>query len=429
MQIYRFRDCLLNTLERRVIKNGEFIDLTPRTFDVLQMLVERPGEIITKDEILGRVWHGSFVEEGNLPVHISKLRRALGETRSERFIEAVQGSGYRFIAPILIGSSASHNEEITSNSTSHRFYVKGKRFQDRREKAHLIKAIDYFIRSIAAHPQNVHSYVELAECYIILYTLDLIAHRDLLEKIDPLIAFIADVETPLDIAHSALGGMQLYIKWEFASAERSLRHALALNSDCVLARFRLMDILIQSGRVSEASSELHKIMKVESLSLQYHKRVARILWKLGQLGDARTYLEDAFELDPLDHQTPLLLGVVLTDLGKYEQAISLFEKSLSECSSIEAISMIGYAQALSGKAGQAMLQLEKIDLFSTDEFKPAIASARIYAALGDVEGASRFLELAFDNHEIDLLALGFDPRWNPIRSEPRFQELAARIAF
>lgn len=102
MKVYKFGNCYLNTTERRVIKNGKFLELTPKTLDVLQLLVESRGEIITKDEILGKVWNGSFVEEGNLAVHISKLRRSLGASKTEPFIETVQGSGYRFVSAVKI---------------------------------------------------------------------------------------------------------------------------------------------------------------------------------------------------------------------------------------------------------------------------------------------------------------------------------------
>ena len=106
MQIYKFRDCLLNTAERSVIKANEFVELTTKTFDVLQFLIENSGQIVTKDQLLGEVWNGNFVEESNLPVHVSKLRRSLGERRSSRFIETVQGVGYRFIAPVCEADSA-----------------------------------------------------------------------------------------------------------------------------------------------------------------------------------------------------------------------------------------------------------------------------------------------------------------------------------
>lgn len=100
MQIYKFGKCYLNTTARRVVKNGKYLELTPKTFDVLQLLVENFGEIVTKDEFLGKVWNGSFVEEGNLAVHISKLRRLLDETKNAPFIETAHGSGYRFISPV-----------------------------------------------------------------------------------------------------------------------------------------------------------------------------------------------------------------------------------------------------------------------------------------------------------------------------------------
>src|SRR5690349_7139518 len=100
MSVYKFRDCLLNALERSVIRENSHLELTTKTFDVLQFLIENAGNVVTKDEILGRVWNGSFVEESNLPVHISKLRRSLNESKDRRFIETVQGIGYRFVSPI-----------------------------------------------------------------------------------------------------------------------------------------------------------------------------------------------------------------------------------------------------------------------------------------------------------------------------------------
>ena len=100
MQVYKFRNCLLNTAERSVIRERQSLELTPKTFDVLQYLIENVEKVVTKDEILGNVWNGSFLEESNLPVHISKLRRSLGEVKGKRFIETIQGSGYRFVAPV-----------------------------------------------------------------------------------------------------------------------------------------------------------------------------------------------------------------------------------------------------------------------------------------------------------------------------------------
>jgi DNA-binding winged helix-turn-helix (wHTH) protein len=71
--------------------------MTPRRFDVLYLLVKRAGKVVTKDEMLGEIWNGNFVEEGNLSFHICKLRRLLGCSKWDRYIETVYGSGYRFV--------------------------------------------------------------------------------------------------------------------------------------------------------------------------------------------------------------------------------------------------------------------------------------------------------------------------------------------
>lgn len=115
MKIYRFKDFVLNTVERSVVKDGKRLALNPKTFDVLQMLVERAGEVVTKDELLGKVWNGSFVEEGNLPVHIAKLRRLLDGTDARRFIETAQGTGYRFIAPMESVSSEVWRKQLSGS--------------------------------------------------------------------------------------------------------------------------------------------------------------------------------------------------------------------------------------------------------------------------------------------------------------------------
>lgn len=86
--------------ERRVIKECKYLNLNAKTFDLLQLLVEAKGKIVCKDEILGLVWNANFVEEGNITVHISLLRKLLNETKAERFIETVHGTGYRFVAPV-----------------------------------------------------------------------------------------------------------------------------------------------------------------------------------------------------------------------------------------------------------------------------------------------------------------------------------------
>jgi DNA-binding winged helix-turn-helix (wHTH) protein len=101
-----FAEFELDTAHRRLLRDGKPLALYAKTFDLLTYLLEHNGEIVTKDEVLETVWKGQFVEEANLSVQISALRKALGEKKdTPRFLITVPGKGYKFVADVRNGSN------------------------------------------------------------------------------------------------------------------------------------------------------------------------------------------------------------------------------------------------------------------------------------------------------------------------------------
>ena len=98
--IFTFGDFRLDVGEARLTHRGRVIALAPKAFSMLVLLVEHAGELIQKEDILRVLWPDSFVEEANLTVHISALRKALATEDNEQFIETVPKRGYRFSAPV-----------------------------------------------------------------------------------------------------------------------------------------------------------------------------------------------------------------------------------------------------------------------------------------------------------------------------------------
>lgn len=582
MKIYKFHNCYLNTRERRVLKEGQFLDLTPKTFDVLQLLVEKPGKIISKDEILGTVWNGSFVEEGNLAVHISKLRRLLETTEAERFIETVHGMGYRFtsqVDPVSRGdwldqiagngtptrikpaenglsdsiavlpfrnesdnpeidylsdgltesliNSLSHighlkviardtmfryknteadakevgetlgvtavvtgriklfkdqliisvdlvkvqdgtqiwgtrfnqpfsdiidilneitlriseqlrakiadiepailNNQITRDPESYRFYLRGKHLQEKYTAPDTTKAIEFFQRSVSFDPANVHSYVQIIECYFTLLTFDYISHEDFSSKTRPILAIISKLNESVDAVQAMYGGLKLVIDWEFEAAENHFRHALDLNPGCLAAHFRYSKLLICTGRYAEALDDINIVMQMDPLSLITNKRIGRLLYIMGRHENALIYLSDALELEPADHEALSLLGAVMTELGRLDEALAFFQKSLDLQRNVETLSMIGYVLALSGDREGASGVIKSLKSEFVDDTHHSVTLARIYAALGEIDNAVDFLNRALDQRDVDMIAINVDPRWNVLRPDERFRSIVAKI--
>src|SRR6476660_7474031 len=87
--------------QRLLLEGDKPVRLGSRAFDILTALVERAGEIVGKEELIARAWPATYVEEANLKIQVSALRRALGDGQGDnRYITTVVGRGYNFVAPI-----------------------------------------------------------------------------------------------------------------------------------------------------------------------------------------------------------------------------------------------------------------------------------------------------------------------------------------
>ncbi|MBS0366008.1 MAG: winged helix-turn-helix domain-containing protein [Proteobacteria bacterium] len=105
--LYRFGDFELDPLERRLLRAGQPVALTPKVFETLVLLVTQAGHAVSKDELMKALWPRGYVEESNLTKHVWLIRRALGDGEDDsRFIETVPKLGYRFVAPVTVSPRA-----------------------------------------------------------------------------------------------------------------------------------------------------------------------------------------------------------------------------------------------------------------------------------------------------------------------------------
>src|SRR5713101_8416046 len=99
--LYEFGNFRCNPREHLLLCDGKPVSLSPKSFEILVALLQNNGRLLTKDELMQQVWPDSFVEEANLTVNISALRKVLGETPDGlQYIQTIPKCGYRFVAPV-----------------------------------------------------------------------------------------------------------------------------------------------------------------------------------------------------------------------------------------------------------------------------------------------------------------------------------------
>src|ERR1044072_1261215 len=100
-QLYEFGPFRLDPVRRRLLRDGEPVQLTPKAFETLLALVQQSGKTVEKDDLMRRVWPGAVVEENNLNQNITALRKCLGDSRqASRSLATIPGLGYRFVAEV-----------------------------------------------------------------------------------------------------------------------------------------------------------------------------------------------------------------------------------------------------------------------------------------------------------------------------------------
>jgi Tol biopolymer transport system component/DNA-binding winged helix-turn-helix (wHTH) protein len=108
---YQFDTVIVDVRAGRVTNGGQLVDLEPKAYDLLLLLLSRPGELVTKQDLLDAVWPGVFVTDNAIARVVAQLRRALGDSaRQARYIETVPTRGYRFVAPVQLVRTARRDE-------------------------------------------------------------------------------------------------------------------------------------------------------------------------------------------------------------------------------------------------------------------------------------------------------------------------------
>jgi tetratricopeptide (TPR) repeat protein len=220
----------------------------------------------------------------------------------------------------------------------------------------------------------------------------------------------------------------IWYDWQWAAAEKEAKRAIALNPNSAVAHFSYGHVLSDLARHEEATAEGAQAVALDPVFPLFRAIGAMFLHHAGRNNEAYTELQKALELEPNFWVTHLTLGKVLVQQRKYAEAIGEFEKAkeLSHGNS-EAIGSIGYAAALAGDTAKAHAVLDELKSLSTQHYIPPFSIGLVYTGLGEQNEALSCLERGIEDHDVRLTQLKVDPRWNALRSNPRFLSILKRI--
>jgi DNA-binding winged helix-turn-helix (wHTH) protein/cytochrome c-type biogenesis protein CcmH/NrfG len=445
-EVFHFDEFTLDVRERRLLYGAEAVRLSPKAYDVLVALVQQRGRLVTKDELLTRLWPGSFVEEGSLNVYVSALRKALGEDAHRPiYIETVARSGYRFIAavrcdpdgekPLAPSEKARPVElyELVGRGRSH--LLSGSYFE-------LPAAVDAFHSAIEIDPTYAPAHAGLARARCVQATFRVVPHQEAFTEAKASALRALAMDSASADAQVALGTVLFLSEWDWTAAERSLQRALEINPDHTEA-------LLQYGSLQEALGRLDDGLRCKQQALARDPRSPGVLvqiaisyWHQRKYDDTLVWARRALEVDPKHVQAIQFINHVYVKTGdvnrfaawtvsQASQTIELGfpEERVAVMKQVIADMLQVYATAgLSGVRRFMVDQITNPQLDFDILLKMAFFRAVLYGEAGRLDEAFDCLDQAIAFRDPALVHLAVAPDWDSLRGDPRFAERLRSMA-
>jgi tetratricopeptide (TPR) repeat protein len=212
------------------------------------------------------------------------------------------------------------------------------------------------------------------------------------------------------------------------AAERRYKRAIEINPNYPTAHQWYAVFLMSAGRHDEALAENTRAQQLDPLSIPINMTLGWVLLNARKYDQSAEQLRKTLEMDqnfPLAHHR---LGLVYEQQGKYAEAIDEFRQVVNLLPGKPlGIAALGHAYALSGKRAEAQKAIAQLEELSKQRFVSPAFIALIHTALGDKEQAFAWLEKAHTENDANLARLKVDPRFDPLRSDPRFTDLVRRV--
>jgi TolB-like protein/DNA-binding winged helix-turn-helix (wHTH) protein/Flp pilus assembly protein TadD len=314
------------------------------------------------------------------------------------------------------------------NPGAYEAYLKGRYFWDKRSGEGLRKAIDYFNHAIEADPDYARAYSGLADSYALSgdWEYGILSPQDAFSKAKAAVTRALALDDNLSEAHTSLAFIQDLYDWDWVSAEKEYKRALALNPNYATAHHWYAWHLIVVGRNDEGIAELKKAENLDPLSLIISADLADALCIAHRYDESMQQSRKTIEMDPHFAVAHYQLGQALEQKRRHDEAIAEFRRAIELSGGNTTFeSNLANAYAVSGRKEEATKIVEQLESRQSQGSSTHASIALIYVGLGDNDHAIVWLTKAYQARFNPSILVR--PVFDPLRSDPRFRDLLQRI--
>ena len=303
-------------------------------------------------------------------------------------------------------------------------YLKGRHHWNKRTGAHLRKSIAYFETAIALDPDWALAHSGLAEAYVLLAFYDpSVRTHSSMPRARAAAERALELDDELAPAHTALAAVRFWYDWDWPGTEVEFLRALELDPSYATAHYWYA--LYRISNKQDAIEHGQRARELDPLSSLVGTGLGLILLNTDEYDRSIETLRETLEFDPSFVLGRNFLARAYTANGMHDKAVEVAEQLARSDPGPREVATLALAYAGARRHEDALRILEEVRGSAVYPLDVAFA----YAALGEADVAFEWLEKAYERRSLLLTLIRVEPNLDPLRSDPRFQDLVRRIGF
>ncbi len=314
------------------------------------------------------------------------------------------------------------------NPEAYEAYLKGRYQWNKRTGEGMKRGLEYFQQAINLDPNYALAYSGVADSYGLLGNNAYLPGTEVYPKAKAAALRALELDESLAEGHTSLAQVLFDYDRDHVAALKEYERAIELNPNYATAHHWYAMSLAYMGRFEEAVREIQQARRLDPLSVRINANVAGVLYLGRQYDRAIVEARKALELEPNDAAGHLYLVRAYLQKGMHQEALADFQKlgSLGGAYSGDPV-LLARAYAATGNRNEALKLLGMLKQQSKREYISGFSMAAGYVGLGENEEAFAWLRKGLDAYDGWMDALKVDPAFDPLRSDPRFQDLLRRM--
>jgi eukaryotic-like serine/threonine-protein kinase len=319
-------------------------------------------------------------------------------------------------------------KHYTESNEAYQLYLKGRYYWNKRTGQALKKSIEYFNQAIEKDPSFALAYAGLADSYVV--PANNLPPREAMPKAKAAAMQALELDETLAEAHTSLARVLATYDWDRTGAEKEYKRAIELNPRYAIAHEWYGGWFEVMGRGDEAIAERKRALELDPLSLIINFELGLAFYYTRDYDRAIEQFQKTLELDQNFPPVQQFLPASYEQKLMYDKAITGFRNAMPPKGGSEwsfSLAGLGHVYAVSGKKSEALAVLDELKKLSAQEYVPGPSIALIYAGLGEKDQAFAWLEKGYEERSFQMQWLKAEPRWDSLRSDPRFAGLVRRV--